>query len=803
MKPAEQALPQSGLNGMLFCARAFYAVMILMVFISRAKTANLQELHRFEANLAGPSAAGLFQGSNGILYGTMVTGGSYNLGTIFQITTNGLLSILVSFNGTNGANPYANVIQASDGNFYGTASAGGQYNLGTIFVWNTNAGLVNLVSFNRTNGASPYSGLIETTAGSFLGTCYSGGDSNNGTIFQASANGDLTTVISFSGTNGSYPKTGLNKASDGFLYGTTVSGGMFNQGTVFQFQGNGVLNQIYSFDGTNGSSPCSGVIRASDGLLYGTCQYGGAQGYGNVYKLTTNGVVNSIFSFDYARGSQPKAALVETTPGTFFGTTSDGGTYNGGLYINSGTVFKITSAGALTTYPFSVYDGWYPQSGFIKASDGNLYGTTYNCYNSSSGTIYRFRTNGVLTLLANFTSTNGYGPVDNLVTGDDGCLYGTTTAGGDFGRGIFYRITTNGVVTKLASFSGSPGEYPSGKLVAGGSGLFYGISVNSISYSGRVYIANTNGTITTLTTLSSSTQPNKDLIMGPDNALYGTTREGGAGSCGSIFRVTTNGNLSTLYSLASSNAFPDSGVSVGPDGSFYGTSVNTVYRCTTGGVFTTLLTVKSNSIYQGAPYFSALTICSNGMMYAMTVYGGNAAHGPGSGYGTVIQLSTNGNYTPLLLFNGTNGMNMVEVEPPVLGTDGALFGISPHGGIGYNGNNTSGKGIAFRLTTNGTFTPLILCDTNTKVSGTFNLGNDGQLYCVGYQNGAGNSGSSVFRLDLRNQILVPTQTPDGVLISFSGLPDNQYRLLRTTNLAGIWETLTTLKADLLCRNLLV
>jgi uncharacterized repeat protein (TIGR03803 family) len=789
------------INSRLFCAPPFYAFMILMAFISPANSIGLQELHRFEGNLAGQSQATLIQANDGILYGTTVNGGAYGFGTIFQITTNGALNVLASFASTNGANPYGNLIQASDGNFYGTTQSGGQNNLGTIFKMSSNGVLNTLVSFTGSNGAYPRSGLIQATDGNLYGTTVYGGITNStyiagmGTVFQIAMNGTMNTIAYFNGTNGELPYASLIQAADGYLYGTTANGGDAGAGTVFKVGLNGSLSVLYSFDITHGASPYGSLIQANDGSFYGTTSYGGTtyyQGslYGTVFRLTTNGVISTIFSFDYNRGGTPMAGLVSDSNGILYGTTKTGGANGSGGNGDYGTVFQIKNGGLLS-YSFYGTDGWEPLAGLVKANDGNYYGATFYGNNSSSGMIYRFRTNGVITMISCYASTNGAGPVDNLLSGEDGCLYGTTTAGGDYGRGIFYRMTTNGVITKLASFLGSPGDYPSGKLAAGGNGLFYGISS-----SGRVYKVNTNGTVTTLSTLSSSTQPNNDLIMGADNALYGTTREGGASFYyGSVFRVTTNGSLSTLYSFTSSNAYPDSGVSVGADGNFYGTTMNTVYRCTTGGVLTTLLTVKSNSIYQGSPYFSELTIGSNGMLYAMTVYGGNAAHGPGSGYGTVIQVSTNGDYTPLLLFNGTNGMNMVLVEAPVLGNDGALYGISPYGGIGYNGHNNSGKGVAFRLTTNGTFTPLILCDTNTKVSGTFDLGNDGQLYGVGYQNGVGSSGGSIFRLDLRNQIFPLTQMPDGVIINFNGLPDDQYQLLRTTNLSGIWEILATLKAD--------
>ena len=134
--------------------------------------------------------AGLVQGSDGNFYGTTSFGGTNGYGTVFKFATNGTLVTLVSFGNTNGAYPQAGVIQATDGNFYGTTSAGGAYtNLhglgyGTIFKMTTNGTLTTLVSFDGTNGASPEAGLVQGTDGDFYGTTTNGGTNGYGTIFR-------------------------------------------------------------------------------------------------------------------------------------------------------------------------------------------------------------------------------------------------------------------------------------------------------------------------------------------------------------------------------------------------------------------------------------------------------------------------------------------------------------------------------------------------------------------------------------------------------------------------------------------
>src|SRR5207244_1932432 len=119
----------------------------------------------YDRHGADPSA-GLVQGrDDGSFYGTTYNGGSDNAGTVFRLDTNGVLTTLVSFANTNGANPYGGLVQGSDGNFYGTTFLGGASNQGTVFRMDTNGVLTTLVSFAYTNGVAPYSGLVQGSDG--------------------------------------------------------------------------------------------------------------------------------------------------------------------------------------------------------------------------------------------------------------------------------------------------------------------------------------------------------------------------------------------------------------------------------------------------------------------------------------------------------------------------------------------------------------------------------------------------------------------------------------------------------------
>jgi uncharacterized repeat protein (TIGR03803 family) len=356
------------------------------------------------------------------------------------------VEVLYSFTAaTNGLNPCAELTLASDGNFYGTTDNGGSDNGGTVFKVTTNGVLTTLVSFTGDNGWGP-NGLTQGSDGNFYGTTYDGGSNYGGTVFQVTPNGVLTTLVSFTyyNDNGASPLGRLTLGSDGNFYGTTEYSSHDN-GTVFQVTTNGVLTTLWLFTGDdgNGVNPEAGLTLGSDGNFYGTTRYGCCGYHGTVFQVTTNGVLTTLASFtnDGTNGAFPDAALTQGSDGNFYGTTPGG---SDGV----GTVFKVTTNGVLTTLA-SFTDGGAPEGGLTQGSDGNFYGTTY--YGGSYGgllgygTVFKVTTNGVLTTLVSFTSDNGSNPRAGLTLGSDGHFYGTTSGGGSGGGGTVFRLDFDSV----------------------------------------------------------------------------------------------------------------------------------------------------------------------------------------------------------------------------------------------------------------------------------------------------------------------------------------------------------------------
>jgi uncharacterized repeat protein (TIGR03803 family) len=527
------------------------------------------------ATIDGPSDGypvtpnGLVLGPDGNFYGTTFLGGPAGVGTVFKVSTNGVLTTLASFNGSNGANPIGTLVLGLEGNFYGATERGGANNVGTVFRITPGGALTTLVSLTTTDGDGANGGVALDWEGSLYGTTY---DINgHGTVYRVTTNGILTTVVSFNGTNGGNANQ-LLLGPDGNFYGTTTGGGSANNGTIFRLTTNGALTTLLSFAGTNGSGPSTGLILGSDGNLYGTtcCGGSGAGNDGTVFLVTTNGTLTTLASFSTGTGTGGKPSGLTFGPdGALYGTTSPDYIGAGAGY---GTIFKIPTKGALTTLlSFNpTFKEASPRADLLSGNDGRLYGTTELGGDTNAGTVFAVTTNGVLTRLGSFTGANGTSPRAGLALGNDGRLYGTTAGGGDFNAGTVFRVDSNSLLTTLASFSGTNGFYlPQTDLVLGLDGNFYGTT----SY-GAVYRVTPSGTLTKLASIngSDSWNPAVGLALASDGSFYGTISTGGTGS-GKVFRITTNGVVTTLVTFNGTNgAAPLAALVLGPDGNFYGTT---------------------------------------------------------------------------------------------------------------------------------------------------------------------------------------------------------------------------------------
>src|SRR5262249_50285683 len=145
-----------------------------------------------------------------------------------RLTPSFVLSTLASFNGTNGSSPEAGLIMDSSGNLYGTTNSGGASKDGTVFeLAHGNGAISMLASFNGTNGAFTwYGGVVRDGSGNLYGpTAGSSGAALRGTVYQlAQGSGTISTLAPFqdpSNPHGVEPFWGVIRDSSGNLYGMT------------------------------------------------------------------------------------------------------------------------------------------------------------------------------------------------------------------------------------------------------------------------------------------------------------------------------------------------------------------------------------------------------------------------------------------------------------------------------------------------------------------------------------------------------------------------------------------------------
>ena len=426
-----------------------------------------------------------------------------------------------------------------------------------------------------------------------------------------------------------------------------------------------------------------------------------------------------------------------------------------GLFLLwAGAAFALPAQRVTTVARFNSADGAAPHGGLIQATDGNLYGTTDgggantngNCkaYGfTGCGTVYKVAPNGAVTTLYSFCAqpncADGYIPEGPLLQGSDGNFYGATVGGGAFNHcvvgtcgGTIFRITPGGTLTTIYSFSSGAGGY----------------------------------------------EPNAALLQTPDGNFYGTTYGGGSnshtcmnyGGCGTIFRFTPGGTLTTLHTFDfTDGSNPFAGLIQGTDGNFYGTTIvggahvyGTVFKITPSGTLTTLYSFCSQSkCADGDEPLAELIQAADGNLYGTTQFGGlERGTACQSGCGTIFKISISGSLTTIHRFGFNDG------EEPggalVQGTDGNFYGTTVFGGLGV--------GTAFQITPSGELTTLynfdhlvthgiepagaLVQDTNGNFYGTTSSGGPANGMC---QQGCG----TVFGVSVGLGPFVEPQTTSG------------------------------------------
>ena len=370
-----------------------------------------------------------------------------------------------------------------------------------------------------------------------------------------------------------------------------------------------------------------------------------------IARISSAQTFTTLFSFHKSDGAEPVfSSLVQGLDGKLYGTAGLGGAKGFGSKKGAGTVFRMTTGGAIKTlHSFcanvNCSDGEFPKGGVILGTDGNFYGTTAFGGTDDGGTVFEMTPSGNLTTLYSFGNSH---PFSVPVQAASGSFYGTTAAGGD--GGTVFRMTAAGTVTTLHEFDGSDGSKPFAPIVQGTNESFYGTTATggASSHGGTVFEISPGGTLTTLHSFDTSdgAYPYSALVQATDGNFYGTTELGGANEGGTVFRITPGGALTTLYSfcaLAScgDGEKPVAGLVEATDGNFYGTTElggasgrGTVFQITPGGTVTTLYSFCAQAnCADGEKPLAGLLQATNGNFYGATSIGG------ANNFGTIFSLA--------------------------------------------------------------------------------------------------------------------------------------------------------------------
>lgn len=723
--------------------------------------AGYELLAAFERPAVQPMAP-LSAGGDGRWYATASAGGANGLGAVVRVGGDGVVKMVHSFGGSDGAGPVSGLTAGLGGEFFGTTSEGGSGGYGTVFRVTEAGVFATMLSFTGTGGAvrgAVPQQLVRHSDGNFYGTTAAGGAGGYGTVFRLTSGGVLTTLVEFTGAGGAAKGSGPVGAmvfNGNTLYGVTREGGSGGLGTVFSVTTGGVFGLLAEFSGTGGArpgaNPAGGLLLNSDGNLYGTTEFGGANDFGTAWRLTTAGAFTSLRAFADGTGSQPTGALARAANGLLYGTTASGGA--GGF----GTVFSLTTGGvhavlASLTGTAGAAAGSVPRGGLTLGGDGWLYGTASAGMAGENGGIFRVSTAGLYGVVAAFGTSMGWMPSGAPVASGADWLF-PMRMGGLNGGGTLVRVGAGGAVAADVMLGGLVGGAPEGALVRVGADYYGVASGGGANGRGTVYRFGEAGlAVVSAATLSGGSLPEGPLVLGSDGGMYGTAREGGATGRGTVYKVTAAGVRTRVVSFTGTAGTakglrPRGGAVLAPNASYYGMTegggaadAGTIFRVAASGVLTTIgeFTGTGPRVPLGG-----LVLGNDGNLYG-TVSRGGAADG-----GALIRVRPASNdWAVVAEFGGATGV--VPAGSVAVGADGALCGMTTEGGFGGYGavwKYRAGVGMEglFAFTGNGGEAPGRggFLDGGLVVTGGLVVGADGVVTGTTPAGGAG-GGGTVFR----------------------------------------------------------
>jgi uncharacterized repeat protein (TIGR03803 family) len=388
-----------------------------------------------------------------------------------------------------------------------------------------------------------------------------------------------------------------------------------------------------------------------------------------------------------------------------------------------------SSAGGQTfavLYSFAGYptDGAGPGGALLMDSSGNLFGTTTFGGNvnltycdqagyTGCGTVFKLDTNGVETVLHNFTGPDGSNPLSNLIMDAKGNFYGTAWYGGNLQDCVGNGAAGCGVVFKLSGeketvlhrfTGGTDGAFPQAGLVMDSSGALYGAAPAGGSAGGGLVfklVGKKETVLHSFTGGKDGNEPVSGLLLDATGNLYGTDAYGGdidcdyPSGCGVLFKLAGK-QLSVLHSFKGppDGEEPIAGVIMDAEGNLYGTTdrggtynAGTVFELSPSGKERVLHRFRVNYKVQhdGVKPDKAVVRDAQGNLYGTTEEGGPI------GAGVVYEITAAGKEKILHSFCSGECLDGAYPNGLIMDAEGNLYGTASAGG-------TNGDGTIFKIT---------------------------------------------------------------------------------------------------------
>lgn len=513
-----------------------------------------------------------------------------------------------------------------------------------------------------TEGANGEIGVTEIPGNIIFGVQKDFGSGNGGTIYSIHKDGNNFAVHHhFTDPSGITPESKLF-FFDGKLFGTTSRGGNFGLGVLFAIDADGSNYRVlYHFESTLGSAdPMGNIFINADGRIFGgysQWHYNSSFIANRLWKIDTSGAnMEQFYAVNQREHGHFNRGILLSND-TIFLATSEMGRHEGGALSRVDTMGN----GAVALHNFGASaNGFYPESGLIKGTDGKLYGTANIGGTDGNGIVYSLNISGTgFTKLHEFTDAEGYEPSGKLLEAGDGKIYGVCGIGGPTNTGCIYRMDKNGANFEIIyNFNNlNNGYWPVGGLVEGTGAVLYGMTEQGAG-GPVIFRCNTNGSnyIVLKQFVGGELSGAQSGLIQYRGYLYGFMQSGGVAGQGGIFRIRTDGTgyqLMHEFNNTDGNS-PLGSPTIATNGRIYGSAsqggtngYGTLFSIDTAG---TGFTVHRHLdfVVDGAYPAGQLIQGSDGLIYSAIT---SSVLSPGSG-GIIARMNLDGsNFTIVKEFN--------------------------------------------------------------------------------------------------------------------------------------------------------